>query len=92
MLDLNIDTLSLHVTGAQGQEHRIRPIATRAAAILAERLDERVDQFEPGLEARAGADRLQGPRADFNLGQMNDEQAAQRIAASWLEALTLYMR
>ena len=39
MLNLNIDSLALKITNAEGHEHRIRPIAARAAAIFAERVE-----------------------------------------------------
>jgi hypothetical protein len=87
MLDIQIDRLSLDVSGAVGHEHRIRPIAARAAAILAERLDEQGD----ALQQAAGA-RMTGPRANVDLARMTDEDAAQKIAQSWMAALGLKMQ
>jgi len=88
MQDLNVDLLALNVTNAEGHEHRIRPVAARAAAIFAER-----------VEVYCGEDRgTSGPRTvgsmsaapvSVNLGTMTDEQAAQSIAHAWLDALAL---
>ena len=37
-MDIDIELLQLTIDDAAGHEHRIRPIAMRAAQILAERL------------------------------------------------------
>jgi len=87
ILDLNINSLTLNIANAEGYEHRVRPIAARAAAIFAERLDA---HFESG--------RISGPKSigkvsalsiGIDLRTVTDESAAQSIALSWLEAVRL---
>jgi limonene-1,2-epoxide hydrolase len=89
MLDIQIDRLSLDVSGAEGHEHRIRPIAARAAAILAERLDESGDALAEQQQSRGT---LRAPQARIDLARMTDEHAAQKIAQSWLATLGLGMQ
>jgi hypothetical protein len=85
-LDLKIDLLSLELTGAPGLEYRARPIAERAAAILAQRVDERWGRRQ--LNAPAVRDVPAVP-IQVDLNKLSEEEAAQRIARAWLEALAL---
>lgn len=89
MLEVNIDALLLTITGAAGYEHRIRPITARAASIFAQRLEERCEEVPESVK---DSSRRHAPRVNLDLGRMSDEQAAGRIADSWLEALALELR
>ena len=86
MLDLKINLLHLSIENAAGHEHRIQPIAVRAAAILAERLNERWADGG-GVPASISIDNLSAPPLNLNLNAVSDEQAAHEIATAWLEAL-----
>jgi hypothetical protein len=84
MFDLKIDRLRLNIDNAAGHEHRLQPIALRAVALLASRLDGR-----GGLEAsRERWDTLAAQPVDLQLNVMSDEQAAESIATAWTNALT----
>jgi hypothetical protein len=85
MSDLTIERLRLTLANGAGHEHRIGPIARRAAAILAECLDERLAR-EPGA-APAGADHLEAPALRVSLDGLSDDEAAHGIANAWLAAL-----
>ena len=88
MLNLNIDSLALKITNAEGHEHRIRPIAARAAAIFAERVEVYCGE---NVQAQ-GSRSLSGVSAapvNVDLHTMTDEHAAQSIARSWLDAVKL---
>ncbi|HEV2962504.1 MAG TPA: hypothetical protein VG649_11805 [Candidatus Angelobacter sp.] len=84
MLDIKIDSLRINMENAAGYEHRIRPIATRAAAILADRLGDYGGARE--------VDSLQASPVNVNLGTASDEEAARKIADAWLEALALKLK
>ncbi len=84
MFDLKIDRLRLNIDNAAGHEHRIHPIALRAVALLARRLD-----GPGGLKvSRDRWDRIAAAPVDLNLNVMSDEQAAEGIATAWANALT----
>jgi len=90
MLDLKIELLELNFENAAGQEHRIQPIAARAASILAERLDE--SWAEGKWEADAlHMESLSAPPLSLNLHQASDEEAATEIARAWLDALAIHL-
>jgi hypothetical protein len=89
MLELKIDRLVLTIANGAGHEHRVRPIAERAAALLAEgslkmleREGGRSDIFES----------LDGGSVDLNLNSTGNEQAARAIADGWLQAMALKLR
>ena len=82
MFDLKIDRLKLNINNATGHEHRIRPIALRAVALLSERLD-----GSSGL-SRDRWDAVAATPIDLHLNVMSNEQAAQGIATAWANALT----
>jgi len=88
MLDLTIERLHLQIENATGHEHRIRPITTRAFAILADRLGERwaVRERMPDMK---NIESLSVPPLSLSLNQVSDEQAADYIAKTVLEALAL---
>ena len=85
MSDLTIELLRLTFANGAGHEHRIEPITRRAAAILAERLDERLAR-EPGAAPDA-ADHLEAPALHVSLAGMSDDEVAHGIADAWLAAL-----
>ena len=82
MFDLKIDRLRLNIDNAVGHEHRLQPIALRAVALLAARLDGR------GEISRDRWDTLAAEPVDLQLNVMSDEQAAEGIATAWTNALT----
>lgn len=86
MLDLRFEKLRLNIENAAGHEHRVEPIALRAVALLAERLN----SFDVRDEWGSGRtlDTLSASPVDLNLNQMSDEQAAESIARAWTGALT----
>lgn len=81
MLDVKIDCLRIDMESAPGHEHRIRPIAARAAQVFAERLSEYAGSC--CLEA------LHAAPVSLDLSSTTDEHAAHTIAAAWLEAVAL---
>lgn len=83
-MDLKIERLRLNIGNAAGHEHRIQPIALRAVALLAERLD------GPGgiKVSRDRWDSIAAEPVDLQLSMMSDEQAAEGIASAWTNALT----
>ena len=84
MIDLKIERLRLNIDNAAGHEHRIHPIALRAVALLAKRLD-----GPGGLKvSRDRWDRIAAAPINLQLGAMSDEQAAEGIATAWANALT----
>ena len=83
-MDLKIERLRLNIDDAAGHEHRLQPIALRAVALLAARLDD-----GGGLEvSRDRWDTLAAQPIDLQLNVMSDEQAAEGIATAWTDALT----
>jgi len=82
MVDLKIERLRLNIGNAVGHEHRIQPIALRAVALLADRLD------GPHELTRDRWDTITAEPVDLQLNVMSDEQAADGIATAWANALT----
>ena len=82
MFDLKIERLRLNIDNALGHEHRIQPIALRAVALLAARLD------GPHQISRERWDTIAAQPVDVQLNVMSNEQAAESIATAWVEALT----
>ncbi len=87
MVDLKIERLRLNIQDAAGHEHRLHPIALRAVALLAERLDG-ASGFGVNALSRRQVDALNADPVDLQLNMMSDEQAAEGIAAAWANALT----
>jgi hypothetical protein len=86
MLDLKIDRLELKINNAAGHEHRIGPIAERAAALLAEHID---ILYHDGRAHLEGAGTITARPIDVDLNRTSDEHAARVIADGWLDALRL---
>jgi len=91
MVDFRIERLQLRIENAAGHEHRIHSIAMRAAAILADRLQERLATGASAPDP-AAIDGLSAHPVSLNLNGMSDEQAAGGVAAAWLEAVTLRLK
>jgi len=82
MFDLKIERLRLNIDNAAGHEHRLQPIALRAVALLAARLDGELKV------TRERWDTIAAEPVDLQLNVMSDEQAADGIATAWADALT----
>jgi hypothetical protein len=91
MIDFEIDLLSLNVENVAGHEHRVQPIAARAAALFAERLEKRLAR-RGGAPGAAVLDSVAASPLDLHLGSMSDQDAASKIANAWLEAMTLKVK
>jgi hypothetical protein len=87
-LNLNIDSLALNITNAESHEHRVRPIAARAAVIFLERVEAYYSEASRISRAK-NSDRVNALPVSLDLSSMTDEHAAQRIALFWLDALKL---
>ncbi len=87
MLDLKIERLRLNIQNAAGHEHRVQPIALRAVALFAERLDGPGGIGTSAVSQRQW-DTLNASPLDLQLDFMSDEQAAEGIAGAWANALT----
>lgn len=88
MLNLNIDSLALTITNAEGHDHRIRSIVARAAAVLPERAEGHFLESR-GLLGLRTWNSLPAGSVTVDLRTMSDEQIAQGIADALLQALTL---
>jgi hypothetical protein len=91
MPDLTIALLQLHIEGATGHEHRVQPIARRAATVLGEHLSAwygAASQLRPSVRLEA----ITAPALSVDLNHTSDEQAARQIAGAWLEALALHLK
>jgi hypothetical protein len=88
-LDLRIESLRVEITDAAGHEHRIPPIARRAAELLAERLEQQRDS-DAG-RASTEIESVSARALSLDLGTTTDEQAANDIAAAWLDALAVHL-
>lgn len=88
---LNIGALNLTIQNAMGHEHRIDPIAQRAASVFAARLEQRTAGI---AVSRLGThiDSLTAAPVDFNLRTMSNDQAANVIASAWLDAVAQRLR
>ena len=92
MPDVQIGSLSVAIQNASGHEHRVGPIAGRAASIFSARLDRQLQKN--GATTRLNSIAVIGattPR-QFNLRLMSDEQAANQIASAWFEAVILQLK
>jgi hypothetical protein len=87
MTDLKIERLRLNIANVAGHEHRLQSIALRAVTLLAAHLD-----GPQGIGGRAHSgrqwDALNTGPIDLQLNLMSDDQAAEGLAAAWVNALT----
>jgi hypothetical protein len=83
---INIGALNLTIQNAMGHEHRIDPIAQRAASVFAARLEQRTAGIAVSYLG-AHIDSLTAAAVDFNLRSMSNDQAANVIASAWLDAV-----
>jgi hypothetical protein len=91
MSSFRINVLGLSIENAGGHEHRVQPIAARAAALFAERLEKRLAR-RGGAPGAAVLDSVAASSLDLHLGSMSDQDAASTIANVWLEAMTLKVK
>ncbi len=91
MVEVSIQNLHLQMENVAGHEHRVQPIAARAAAIFMERLYELWADGERAPASRS-IDSLSALPVSLNLSSMSNEQAAHQIATAWLEALALKLQ
>jgi len=87
MFHLEIENLRLTFRNASGHEHRVAPIAERAMALLAQRVEERWRSSAATRPQQAHG--LDPSPLSLDLGATGDEQAAGLIADLCLEALAL---
>ena len=84
MTQVHVGSLGLGVAAGSLAPHRVAPIAERAAAVFATRLEGR-------LRGRARTalriDTLQAPPLGPSLAAMTDAEAADTIAAAWLDTV-----
>jgi hypothetical protein len=88
-MEIDVSLLALNLENASGHEHRIQPIALRAATILGERLSERYRAADRA--PRTHVDAMSAPALSLDLNHASDEQVARQIADAWLEALALHL-
>jgi hypothetical protein len=81
MTDLKIDILRLGLGGHAGHAYRAGPVAARALALLADRLDAARPADATSL------DDLSVAVAALDWGRVSDEQAARALADALFEAL-----
>jgi len=84
-MDLQIDLLKLNIVTALEQQHRIQPIALRAATILAERIEQ---HLAAGAAPRA-IDAMVAPALTVDMNRTSDNDAADSIADALFTALLL---
>ena len=90
MPDFRIDLLQLNIEDAVGHEHRIQPIAKRAAEILAATLEHR--HADQASASPLNLNAVTAPALNLDLGHTGDEAAAQQIAGAWFDALALHLK
>jgi hypothetical protein len=88
---VQIGSLKLDLANASGNEHRIGPIANRAAEIFAGRLQERL-RNTARHSAPVRIESLTAAPLDLQMGTMSDERVASTIASAWLESVALKLR
>jgi hypothetical protein len=82
MFELTIDRLRLQIIDGAGHEHRVEPIATRAVALLGDRILALSDVAGDALADRRD-EQFQAvsiPPVSLDLGRMSDQEAAERLA------------
>jgi hypothetical protein len=90
MTNVTVEALTASVHNAAGHEHRLAPIAQRAASIFAERLQERTIKLGERAFPISRIDSLTAAPVDCNLHVMSNEQAATAIALAWFDAVTQF--
>jgi hypothetical protein len=88
-MEVRIELLALNIGDASGHEHRIQPIARRAAELLAENLEQ-----QAGSDGGRGAVEIGNASTTavfLDLNQTSDQQAAEEIARAWLDALAIHL-
>jgi hypothetical protein len=88
MITVLINSLAANLEGIAGHEHRIGPIANRAAVLFAERLNRRLRNV-PKRKDSISIDALSASSPNIALTAMSDETVAHTIASAWLESVAL---
>ena len=88
-IDFVIDCLRLEINTAAGHEHRVQPVALRAAELLAARLSQQY--ADAGHQNSANLGTVPAPSVNMDWSRTSDEQAADQIARAWLSALALHL-
>jgi hypothetical protein len=91
VLDLKISNLALAIENSSGHDHRLQPIALRAATLLAEQFSAR---YGAGgrLPRSVQLDAITAPALSIDLGRTSDEHAARQIADAWFAAVTPHVK
>jgi hypothetical protein len=89
--DLKVGLLALHIENVAGHEHRIRPIAARAAALFGDGMQDSCADAK-GLSLSENLGFLNASPVNVDLSTMTDEHAAASIARAWLQAVMLKLR
>ncbi len=84
---LAIGALHMNVQNAAGSEHRLTPIAHRAATIFAAHLHQRAKGSGSAALSTAVIDSVTAAPIHCDLRAMSNEQAANAIASTWLNAV-----
>jgi hypothetical protein len=88
-MDLRIDLLKMNILTASGQEHRIQPIALRAATVLAERLS--AHQIAGARATSRTVDAVTAPPVSIDMGRLGDKDAADHIVDACFAALLQHL-
>jgi hypothetical protein len=82
MLELTIDRLRLQIIDGAGHEHRVGPIAARAAVLLGDRILALSDVASEGITDRRDEQfqAVSVPPVSLDLGRMTDQEAAEHLA------------
>ena len=83
---LSVDHLRLKFAHASGHEHRVRPITRRAVELLRLRLRDELLSSGVRLESLSLAT-LAVPSVNLDLGTLNDEDVAEKVAEAMYAAL-----
>ena len=89
---IQIGSLHLSIQNAAGHEHRVGPIAGRAASIFASRLENYFQKNGAATQPRSIDIASLTPSLQLNLRLMGDEQAAEEVASAWFEAVQLQLK
>lgn len=89
--NLKIGSLHVNFQNASGQEHRLAPVAGRAARIFSARLGQSMEKLS--LYGRhSSVASLTADPIDFDLRGLSDDEAAHRVASAWLDAVVSEFR
>jgi hypothetical protein len=87
-MDVKVECLSLVIENGAGYEHRIGPIAARAAQLFGQWID---TPAQPSQEERTRRTACGAIPSQLDLARSTDEEAARQIARAWLDAVALQL-